>query len=407
MALRSFLQSVFGPKEVEAKAASSFASPEDWHFVAFGAAPSASGISVSPKKAMTCAPVHRAVRVIADAVGQLPFPINRRLAEGGKERAKDHPVYRLLNGSANDFTPAGSLRAQITQDAILQGGGFAFINRVDERPVELLRLMPTRVEVKTDEYGAPSYFLKTDDGPKREIDRADIIHIQPPSGVSIIHQARETIGQLLAIEGHVSRTFRNGGRPSGIIAFKQELTPEAMARAKAAWQANNSGENSGGVTPLDGDATFIPVSMSHADAQTVELWNRLVIETGRHFGIPPNLLMEFGRATWRNSEAMRRDFVDFTLRPWLSEWEGQVALKLLSEDERETYFAEFVLADFLKGDTASRMTVYAQGIQARIYCPNEVRAMENMPPYEGGDAYVNPHVTANSQPDNSDPKTSQ
>ncbi len=396
MALLSYLSSVFSSRPVEVKAPSSFASPEDWHFVAFGAAPSSAGPTVTPKKAMTCPPVRCAVRAIADAVGQLPFPVNRRLDGGGKDRATDHPVYRLLNGAANEFTPANSLRSQLTEDALLQGSGFAFINRVEGRPVELLRLIPTRVEIKTDEYGAPSYFLRTDKGPKREIDRADIIHIQAPSGISIVHQARETIGLLLAIEGHVSRTFKNGGRPSGIISFKGELAPKALETAKAAWLANNAGENSGGITPMNGDATFVPISMSHVDSQTVELWNRLVIDIGRHFRIPPIFLMEFGRATWRNSEHQRRDFVDFTLRPWLSEWEGQVALKLFREDERDEFEAEFLLDDFLKGDTIARMQAYGIAVSNCIMNPNEARAMENRAPYEGGDLFANRNVAVAS-----------
>lgn len=69
-------------------------------------------------------------------------------------------------------------------------------------------------------------------------------------------------------------------------------------------------------------------------------------------------------------------------------------MKLFTPDERDTYLAEFLLDDLLKADTAARWDAYSKAIASRILSPNEVRAMENRPRYEGGNSYINPNTAS-------------
>jgi hypothetical protein len=59
----------------------------------------------------------------------------------------------------------------------------------------------------------------------------------------------------------------------------------------------------------------------------------------------------------------------------------------------------------LRGDTQSRAEYYTALYNIRAISPNEVRALENMNPYEGGDAYGMPlasNSTEPAQPQNND-----
>jgi phage portal protein BeeE len=69
---------------------------------------------------MTCAPVACAVRAIGESVGQLPLHVYRRQADGGKEKATDHSLYKLLHDAPNAWTPSALFRSQVTADALLQ-----------------------------------------------------------------------------------------------------------------------------------------------------------------------------------------------------------------------------------------------------------------------------------------------
>jgi hypothetical protein len=47
----------------------------------------------------------------------------------------------------------------------------------------------------------------------------------------------------------------------------------------------------------------------------------------------------------------------------------------------------------LRADMASRFQAYGLAIQNRIMNPNEVRKLENLNAYDGGDSYENPNIT--------------
>ena len=110
---------------------------------------------------------------ISEGVSQLPLHVYERGDNGGKKRATDHPAYSLLHDQANDWTPATRLIEEVTRDALLQpGGGFAFINRVGGKPIELHRFDPaySNVDVGVAATGEPTYAVTTD-GQKRQITR--------------------------------------------------------------------------------------------------------------------------------------------------------------------------------------------------------------------------------------------
>jgi HK97 family phage portal protein len=385
----------FRKSVVETKAG--LASPEAWLINLFAASPAASGVTVTPRTAMQCAPVRCAVQAIAETVGQLPLHVYQRATDGSKERDSEHPAYPLLHDAANDWTPSAKFREEVTRDALLYPAvGFAFINRVDGKPVELIRLDPEQTPVTVGSNNSePVYQVSERGKPPRIIARQDIIHIPSPSlsGCGLLQDGREAIGLAVVMERHAATLFGNGGRPDGLLKTDNKLGPEAATRIGAAWRARFGGGQSGGTPVLEQGLEFQPITFSSVDAQFIELRKFSIEEIARLFRVPPVFLMEYGRATWANSESMRRDFIDFSIRRWLSAWEGEIALKLFTADERKSYFTEFLLDDFVKGDLATRMEAYSKAIAARILNPNEVRALENRPPYVGGDVFANPNTS--------------
>ena len=88
-----------------------------------------SGERVSPGRALTLSAWFACARVIAEDIGKLPFLVYRRLPNGGKERAIDHTIYRLLRTNPNPETNAGTLRETMTGWAESWGNAFAEIQR--------------------------------------------------------------------------------------------------------------------------------------------------------------------------------------------------------------------------------------------------------------------------------------
>ena len=390
---------VFSRRSVATRDAA-ITSPDSLLAALFGAAPAVAGVSVTPSSAMRCTPVRAAVQTIAEPLGHLPFHVYRRSADGARERDREHPVAGILNGEANDWTPASDFREQITRDALLWGNGFAFINRAGGEPRELVRLDPSAVTVTRDATTQePLYRMSSGADAGRPIDRRDLLHIRAPSlnglaGDSPISQCQEAIATCLVMEEHQGRLFGNGARPSGVIEMEKNLTEEGVKRMKAGWEAVHGGAHKSGKTALLWDgAKFNPLTFSSVDAQFMELRRFAIDEIARIFRVPPHLLFELGRATWGNAEEMGASFVTYTLARWLKAWQGEVRLKLFTPEERGSYFAEFLLDDLLRADISARAVAYSSLIASRVLNPNEVRAMENRAPYAGGEQFANPNIT--------------
>ncbi len=83
----------------------------------------------------------------------------------------------------------------------------------------------------------------------------------------------------------------------------------------ASWQSAHSGNNAGGTAVIEEDGDFTPLTSNSVDLQFQELRAFQLLEIARGIAVPPMLIMDFGRATWSNSESMAQAFLTFGLLP--------------------------------------------------------------------------------------------
>ncbi|CAD7026599.1 phage portal protein [Pseudorhizobium endolithicum] len=371
----------------------------------FGVAPTMSGVNVSGHAALYVPAVLQAVRLISETIGSLPCKLYEE-TEAGKEAAKDHSAHKIVHSRANEWTGAGELRAVLTADAVLRGGGFARVIRFpDGRPFEVVRIKPEKVMILEDEIsGAPVYRVSEATG-TRDHHFTEILHIPCFLGRSPISYGKEAIGLASILERHGAQFFGSGARPSGIITNEKPQGSEAGATTVAnikksfrLWQTSANGD------PLIMDAgwKYEQPAMASTDAQFLENRIEQINEIARIFGVPPHMLYQLDRATWSNAEQMAASFLQLCLRPWLDRWQDAYATVLLTEEERDSHYFEFVIDDLQRADSAARAEIFSKLIAARVMTPNEVRAAMNMPPLPGGDQLSNPYTTT-SQPARHEP----
>lgn len=388
LSIASRLKSFLG---FETKAAPSLGDGSGFYFDLFGANPTLAGVTVTPHTAMTCAPVACAVRSISEAAGSLPLHVYKKLPDGGKEKATDHPLYKLLHDAPNSWAPAALFRTQLMADALLQPhGSFALINRVDGgKPAELIRLDPKSQSVAVDTGDVePTYKLNG-----RQIDGADLIHIPTPAydaRKGLVGEGRNAIALALVLERHASRLFGNAARPSGVLSLKGNATPETVATAKASWQASQGGDKSGGTAVLPLDASWQPLTFNSVDSQFLEMRTYAVAEIARLFRVPLHMLMQVDRAQPRSIESIGQEFLSQALLPRLKSFEQELELKLLTPEERDQFAIEFNIDGFARADLLARAQALSATVSARILNPNEARQIGfGLPAYEGGDVFEN------------------
>lgn len=357
--------------------------------------PSVSGVTVTASSALRVPAVLHAIRLISENVGSIPCKLYREEGDS-KEVAKDHAASRLAHRFANEWTSAGQLRIDLTADAILHGAGYARVVRLnDGRPGEFHRLTPGRVQRRFKESGEPFYLVQPDKGRPEQLSFRDVLFMPSFRAASPVALCKDGIGVAVALERHASQFFAGGARPNGIVWNDKPLpdktaanTEENLRRSFQRWQ-----EDPSGLLILPDGWKYDAQTMRGTDAQFIE--NRLeqINEIARAIGVPPTMLYQLDRGTWSNTEQMAAGFLQLCLKPWLDRWQDAYAITLLSEDEQDDHYFEFVTADLERADAAARAQIYSSAIASRWLNPNEVRARENLPSYEGGDEFANPHTT--------------
>mgnify|MGYP001352882005 CR=1 FL=1 len=363
----------------------------------FSVHPTYSSVNLGGQAALYIPAVLQAVRLISETIGSLPCKVYRETADG-KAAAKSHSAYRIVHKRANEWTGAGDLRTRLTADAILHGNGYARVVRFEDgRPFELHRLKPGKVTVLEDDVtGAPVYRVSERSG-TRDYPHTEILHIPSFLATSPISFGKEGIGLAAILERHGAQFFGSGARPTGIISNEKPQGSEAGAKTMANVRASFSDwQKGGGPLFLDSGWKYDQPAMTSTDAQFLE--NRLeqVREIARIFGVPPTMLFELTRGTWSNTEQMGAQFLQLCLRPWLDRWTDAMTTVLLSEDEQNDHYFEFVTDDLMRADAASRTANMTALVTNRIMTPNEVRAILNLQPLPGGDELTNPHTTSNA-----------
>lgn len=356
---------------------------------------SRSGIPVTAETAMMVAAVGSAVSLLAESVAQLPLVIYRRRADNGKDRAPEHPLWRLLHDRPNGFQNAFEFREMLTLHLLLWGNGYAFKNRLRTgsragQVSELLPLHPDRVQPEQDERYVVTYRVALPSGDHLILPADRVFHIRDRSfdgvvGASRLRQGQDSIGLSLAAERWGAQLFGNGARPSGVLSSDQKLTKDQITQIAESWKAAHGGENALGTAVLDGGMKWEPLVMNNRDAQFLETRKFQISEVARIYRLPPHMIGDLERATHSNIEHQGLEFVKYSLMPWLRRWEMAINTQLL--DPGQDVFAEFLVEGFLRGDLKSRYDAYAIGVQNGWLSPNEIRGLENMNPREGGDEY--------------------
>lgn len=361
------------------------------------------GKTVTERSALQMTAVYSCVRILAEAVAGLPLHLYRYTEDGGKEKAIDHPLYRLLHDEPNTEMSSFVFRETMMTHLLLWGNCYAQIIRNGKNEVVgLYPLMPNKMTVHRDENGQ-LYYLYTrgaDDVTNGKsmtvkLGTSDVLHIPGLGfdglvGYSPIAMAKNAIGLAIATEEFGAKFFANGAAPSGVL--EHPGTIKEPGKVREAWQSQFGGSaNSNKIAVLEEGMKYTPISISPEQAQFLETRKFQINEIARIFRVPPHMVGDLEKSSFSNIEQQSLEFVKYTLDPWVIRWEQSLSRTLFTETEKKKYFFKFNVEGLLRGDYASRMSGYATARQNGWMSANDIRELENLdriPAEEGGDMYL-------------------
>jgi len=362
-----------------------------------------SGKAVTERSAMQMTAVYSCVRILAEAIAGLPLHVYRYTKSGGKEKAIDHPLYRLLHDEPNPEMSSFVFRETLMTHLLLWGNAYAQIIRNGKNEViALYPLMPNKMTVDRDEKGQLyySYQRSNDEAPTMKgstvtLKPTDVLHIPGLGfdglvGYSPIAMAKNSIGMAIACEEYGAKFFANGASPGGVL--EHPGTIKDPARVRESWQSTFGGSgNANKIAVLEEGMKYTPIGISPEQAQFLETRKFQINEIARIFRVPPHMVGDLEKSSFSNIEQQSLEFVKYTLDPWVIRWEQSIMRSLLNEDEKGSLFAKFNVEGLLRGDYQSRMNGYAIGRQNGWMSANDIRELEDLdliPAEEGGDLYL-------------------
>lgn len=339
-----------------------------------------SGESVTEETALEVAAVLSCVSLLADSVASLPL---RAITQTG-DRSVGVETPTFLTFPAATVTQY-ELIHMVVSSLALHGNAYLWLDYAGGTagmPSQIVPLHPDNVNV-TITGNDRTYTVAG-----QPIDINQILHLRwftPPQaarGISPLHQQRNTIGSALAVERHVSQWYGEGGTPSSVLEVDGDISVEAAKVLQATWETQHRRRRRPAV--LSGGVKWKPISASAADMELNASREYSVSEIARVFRIPAHMIgAKSASQTYTNNEQAGLNFLTFTLLPWLRRIESAFT-DLMPPGQR----VQFDTAAFLRADTINRYRAHQLGIASGFLTPNEVRAIEGLERFEGGDDFV-------------------
>jgi HK97 family phage portal protein len=152
-----------------------------------------------------------------------------------------------------------------------------------------------------------------------------------------------------------------------------------VKRTQRSWISSHGGRRRPAV--LSGGFKWKPITITPEESQFLQTREHQSLEACQMLRVPPHMVGIVDKSTsWGTGiEQQSIGYVTYTLRSWLTRIEGQ-----MDRVSPRGQFTRFNVDALLRGDIKARYDAYMVAINSGFANPDEVRALEDMPPIPGG-----------------------
>jgi HK97 family phage portal protein len=361
-----------------------------------GESTSDSGAKVSAAKSLTLAAVWQGVQMISGDLAKLPLDLYKRQPNGDRAADAENSAYQVVRRRANPEQSAFDFWRKYFFHALLWNNAYAFVDKSGDGSIlGLYHLLPDRT--CAERWDGKKVYVTETGGTLVEIPAGRVIHISNGisldtlEGYSHFVAAREAYGLSLSAQKFAARFFKHGVRAGGILEVPVGFTPTAANKLEEGFRKHHEGEDNWFKTVILRDGSkFHQTSIPPEAAQMVDVRDQQVREVARYLNLSPSKLGLSDSVSYNSKAEDNRNYLDTTLSPWLSALCAELWMKLLTTDQQnsDSHFFEHNSNALLMMSADKRYQVYAIGLRNRFLRPNEVRSMENLPRYDGGDEFI-------------------
>ncbi|WP_162271959.1 phage portal protein [Gemmata sp. SH-PL17] len=340
---------------------------------------------------------YRAISLIAQKVAAVPKHLYRRTesdAGEGKERARDHTVYRLVHERANSEQTAFQFWLQMAGHVPSRGNAYAAIWREGGSIKELIPMDPDRT-YPCRRNGQLWYvvFPFESEGEGIRLRPEEVLHFKGFGfdglvGYPVWAKAAQEIGLALGQRKLESSLNKNSGRPAMLLETDQAIDDKVKTRLRDDWERMHVGlDNAGRTAILDRGLKAKAVSLNAEQLGAAGAAQMSLVAIANFTGVPASKLGAGGR-NYASQEQEDTAFVADGLDFYLNVLEDEASAKLLSDPERAQGYEvkanrEALLRPAIK-EKFETLRVATAG--KPFMTQNEARKQLDLPPSDEGDA---------------------
>lgn len=348
---------------------------------------------------------------LSETISKMPWELRVLTEKKGKEKVINSNIDRILNLRPNPYMTAATFWGTVELNKLHSGNAYIYIEADKNGFPKYLWLLPSsQVKIWIDNKGIfgrlnSIWYIWTDSrtGKKYSFEMNEIIHLKTHisfdglSGLPIRDILKTQISSGKNSVGFLNKLYKSNMFGSKVLVhYPGELNKGNEQKVAASLERYSATQGSGKFIPVPAGFQAQLLDMKLADAQFFENNRVSALQLAAAFGIKPNIINDYTKSSYSNSETQQVDFYVNTLQPLFKAYEQEITYKVLSEREiNKGYRLEINEKILFKMDNKTQAEVYSKYLTNFAMTPNEVREDLNLPNIEGGDTLLGNGSTIN------------
>lgn len=335
---------------------------------------------ITKEQAMNIPALSACVDVISNTVASIPIKLYTE--KDGKVTEIEDDRVKMLNDDTKDTLDAFQFKKALIEDYLLDGAGYAYINRERNKvkSIHYVNHQSVSIHMNVDPI-FKSYDILVNGKTYADFEFLKLTRYSKDGvmGRGIIEQNNKLLSVAYNTLIFEEVLVKTGGNKKGFLKSTGRLSKDAITELKLAWKNlyQNNDEN---VVVLNNGLEFQEASNTSVEMQLNENKNTNSIEICKVLNVAPSILN--GGATTDEYN----NFIKICILPILIAIITAINKDLLLPSEKnESFYFAFDTSELLKADIEKRFRAYKEAVDAGWISKNEIRFKEDMPEIKGLD----------------------
>jgi HK97 family phage portal protein len=343
------------------------------------------------------------LKILSESLGKLPLKLQQQTSDGGVIKAYRHPLYNVLSTRPNPYMTATHFWSTVEYNRNHYGNAYVWVRGAGTGTT--LWILPSdSVQIYIDDkgiWGAKNsiwyVYTQPKTGETYKISHDSVLHFKTSTsfdgikGLSVRDTLATTLTGNLTAQDMLNKLYENGFTAKAVLQYTGSLNDDLTKKYVKGIEDFALGKDDmvKTIIPIPLGSTLQPLNIKLADNQFIELKKYSALQIAAAFGIKPNQINDYEKASYAAAEQQQIAFYVDTLLYILKQYEEELSYKLLTENELQNgYYFKFNVSVILRADLKTQIESLNTAVQGGIKTPNEARALLDLPSVRGGDTLL-------------------